>query len=149
MTEIVLRKARSTDAGSVGSILSDFIDETPWMPRIHTRAEDLSFAGDMIERGWVTVAEIGTRVAGFLSLNENILHSLYVNGADRGQGVGQALLCNTQANTTDLVLWTFQANVRAQKFYKRHGFAEVERGDGSSNDEGLPDIKFVWNAGPA
>ena len=58
MTACHLRPARTTDAGRVGAILSAFIDDTPWMPRIHTRAEDLSFAGMMIDRGWITVAEV-------------------------------------------------------------------------------------------
>ena len=54
---LTLRPATPTDAGAVGAILSEFVDDTAWMPRIHTRAEDLAHAGDLITRGWVTVAE--------------------------------------------------------------------------------------------
>ena len=53
---MLLRPANSMDAGAVGAILFEFIDTTAWMPRVHTRAEDLAHAARMIELGWVTVA---------------------------------------------------------------------------------------------
>ena len=53
-----LRPARSTDAGAVGAILSEFAATTEWMPKLHTGAEDIAHAGALIDRGWVTVAEM-------------------------------------------------------------------------------------------
>ncbi|CAN0252918.1 unnamed protein product [Chrysoparadoxa australica] len=144
MTALVLRAARSTDAGAVGAILSAFIDDTDWMPRVHTRAEDLSFAGLMIERGWVHVAEIGAQVAGFVARDGAMIHALYVAAATRGQGIGAALLRHMQAQTDALDLWTFQANEHAQRFYAAHGFAGVETSDGARNDEGVPDMRMTW-----
>jgi hypothetical protein len=35
--------------------------------------------------------------------------------------------------------------VDAQRFYLRQGFHEVERTDGSRNEEGAPDILYAWN----
>ncbi|WP_299141516.1 GNAT family N-acetyltransferase [uncultured Tateyamaria sp.] len=144
MTGVHIRPARSTDAGAVGGILSAFVDETPWMPRLHTRAEDIGFAGQMIDRGWVDVAETGGSVAGFAACDGETLHALYVTAAARRQGHGQALLLRVLDGCDRLTLWTFQANTGAQAFYAAHGFAEVERTDGAGNDEGLPDIKFIW-----
>ena len=141
----LLRPAQPTDAGAVGAILSGFIDGTDWMPRIHTRAEDLSFAGHMIEQGWVTVAEDDSGIQAFAARNGADVHALYVARAAQGQGVGAALLTHMQAATDHLTLWTFQANRGAQRFYLRHGFAEVERTDGARNDEGLPDIRYDWH----
>jgi hypothetical protein len=43
-----------------------------------------------------------------------------------------------------LQLWTFQSNVRAHKFYERHGFIAVETTDGSGNEEQAPDVRYVW-----
>lgn len=140
----VLRAARSTDAGAVGTILSEFIDTTDWMPRIHTRAEDLAHAGSMIARGWVTVAEQGRHVVGFAALNGKEVNALYVAAAVRGQGVGTALLHHLQKAQDTLALWTFQQNEGAQRFYLRHGFVEMDRTEGQTNDEGLPDILYAW-----
>ena len=140
MSALVLRPARSTDAGKTAAILSGFIDETDWMPRIHTRAEDVSFTADMIDRGWVTVAEQAGVVIGFCARDDEEVHALYVGSKARGQGCGARLLADMQDATDSLTLWTFQANTRAQAFYTRHGFVEVERTDGARNDEGLPDI---------
>ena len=147
MNAVHLRPARSTDAGRTGEILSGFIDETPWMPRIHTRAEEIAFTADMIDRGWVTVAQGDDRVVGFSACEEEIVHALYVDMELRGRGVGSLLLKGLQAKETSLSLWTFQANAQAQAFYERHGFTEVERTDGSRNDEQLPDIRFMWKRG--
>jgi GNAT superfamily N-acetyltransferase len=145
----VLRPARATDAGSVGAILSGFIDGTDWMPRVHSRAEDLAHAGVMIDRGWVTVAEVAGRVVGFAACDGHRLNALYVADGERGQGVGAALLGHLQAREPHLRLWTFAANDGAQRFYRRHGFAEVARTDGAQNDEKLPDIRFEWRKGAA
>lgn len=142
-----LRPAQPTDAGAVGAILSGFIDGTDWMPRIHTRAEDLSFAGHMIEQGWVTVAERGDHVCAFCARNGADVHALYVGAGAQGQGVGADLLAQMQQETDHLTLWTFQANTGAQRFYLRHGFVEMERTDGARNDEGLPDIRYDWHKG--
>ena len=41
-------------------------------------------------------------------------------------------------------LWVFEINGPARDFYGRHGFVELERTDGSANEEQSPDIKMVW-----
>ncbi len=147
----MIRRAQPTDAGAVAAILSQFIDTTDWMPRLYSRAEDLSFAGLMVDRGWVLVAEPagqGEGVAGFMALHEGFIHALYVAREYRGQGVGQGLLDRAKDGAARLELTTFQANIGAQRFYARAGFREAGRGDGrgqgSVNDEGLPDIRLIW-----
>jgi hypothetical protein len=44
-----------------------------------------------------------------------------------------------------LRLYTFQCNQGARRFYERHGFIAVAFGDGSSNEEGEPDIRYERN----
>lgn len=139
----VLRPATPLDVGRVGAILSAWIDETPWMPRIHTRAEDIAHADMMVDRGWVTVSENET-ITGFLARNGDDIHALYIDPKERGQGVGSKLLTNAMHQEDQLTLWTFQANTGAQAFYERHGFTPVEHTDGAGNDEGLPDIRYHW-----
>ncbi len=144
MSAVHLRPARSTDAGSVGAILSEFIDTTPWMPRMHSRAEDIAFAGTMIDRGWVTVAEDGDAVAGFAAREDSELHALYIAAPAQRCGIGSALLRAAQEQVDRLSLWTFQVNAAAQAFYAAHGFEPREQTNGADNDEGLPDIRFEW-----
>ena len=141
---VELAAARVLDAGAVGSILSDSIEELDWMPRLHTRAEDISFAAEMIDQGWVTVARKQNTLCGFLALRGGEVLSLYVDAKARSQGVGQTLLNAAKSDADCLTLWTFAANEGAQRFYTRAGFVEMERGDGSGNEEGLPDIRFEW-----
>jgi ribosomal protein S18 acetylase RimI-like enzyme len=152
----VIRPAQPTDAGAVAAILSQFIDTTAWMPRLYSRAEDLSFAGLMVDRGWVLVAEPegrGKGIAGFMALHAGFIHALYVAQECRGQGIGQHLLDAAKAGSTRLELNTFQVNTAAQRFYARAGFREAGRGDGrgqgSTNDEGLPDVLLVWERSDA
>ena len=141
---IRLRPARDLDAGAVGAILSAFIDQTDWMPRIHTRAEDLAHAAALIRRGWVTVAERDGRVLGFVARQDDDVQALFVAQDAQGAGIGSALLTQAKQARDRLVLWTFLANAGARRFYDRHGFAELERGDGSGNEEGLPDVRLEW-----
>ena len=145
MTQAILDPARPTDARDVGLILSGWVDEMPWMPRIHTREQDLAHAAFLVGQGWVTVARPCGRVVGFLARDAGDIHALYITRAARGQGHGAALLNRAKAHAPTLSLWTFQANDGAQRFYLREGFHEVERTDGSGNDEGLPDIRYQWN----
>ncbi|MBY6082009.1 GNAT family N-acetyltransferase [Ruegeria arenilitoris] len=141
---VTLRPARSLDAGAVGEILHGFARENDWMPELHTGAEAIAFCGRMIDKGWVTVAEQGGKVAGFLAVDGTEVHCLYLSPAARNQGIGTQLLDSAKAGRRELALYAFQANTGARRFYERHGFVEVARSNGADNDEQLPDIRFVW-----
>lgn len=139
----MIRAAQPLDAGAAGTILSEFVDTTPWMPRVHTRAEDLRHMDQMIARDWVhVICDAG--VAGFIARDRDMVHALYVSGGRRGAGLGKALLDHAKTQTDRLTLWTFQANDGARRFYDREGFTEIARTDGAGNDEGLPDLQLHW-----
>lgn len=60
-----------------------------------------------------------------------------------GQGIGSQLLALARRQRPHgLRLWTFVSIVRAQRFYERHGFVEIDRTDGRDNEEGAPDILY-------
>lgn len=144
MSGVILRRACACDAGCAGGLLTDFAANTPWMPQVHSQAEHIEFTATMIGRGWVTVAELDGRVIGFVARHAETVHALYVGEKARGRGIGTVLLRAQQANCDRLELWTFETNAGARAFYRRHGFAETERGSGAGNDEGLPDIRLIW-----
>ena len=139
-----MRAARSTDAGKLGAILGEAIAANAWKPQLHTGAEDIAHMGNLIDRGWITVCENKGLVCGFIALDAECIQSLYVKGSEQNAGIGRVLLDWAKSQSARLELWTFQANEGAQRFYRAHGFTEVERTDGAGNEEGLPDVKYVW-----
>ena len=143
---LVVRQARPLDAGKVGAILTQAVRDQHWLPVLHSEAENIHFFGRMIDHDMVWVADDGN-VRGFLALEEDYVHALYVARGARGHGIGSALLDAAKAGRARLELYTFVANTGARRFYGRHGFVEAGRSDGTQNDEGLPDIFMVWEAG--
>lgn len=139
-----LRPAHTLDAGKLGDMLTQAVHDHTWKPRLHSAAEDIGFAGRMIDRGWVTVAvDEDDRAWGFMARENGFIHSLMVARQARGHGLGTMLLEDAKTQADMLDLWTFVANTGARRFYERHGFVEVGRTDGD-NEEGLPDIRFRW-----
>lgn len=140
---MILRAATDLDAGAVGALLGGFAERTAWMPRLYTGAEDIAHAGEMIRRGWVTVA-CKPSVVGFLARDGAEVNALYIAPEAQRQGIGAALLGAAKAASARLELWTHQANAEARAFYAAEGFAEVEMTDGAASDEKLPDVRLVW-----
>ena len=141
---LTLRPAQPIDAGATGAILAQFQEQTPWMPKLYSGAETIGFCGEMIDRGWVTVAVQAQRAIGFIARDQEEICALYVLGAAQNAGIGRCLLDDAMARCDKLWLRVFQANNGAQEFYARAGFGEAGRGDGTGNDENLPDICYVW-----
>ncbi len=141
-----LRPAVPEDAPPLARVLGDWVRETGWMPVLHSREEDLGFLRHLIEAAEVMVAEDGG-LLGFLALEGDEVRALYLAPEARGRGIGRALLERAKAARGRLWLWVFEANGRAVAFYEREGFRVAERTDGSGNEEGLPDLRMVWEAG--
>lgn len=144
MTNVTVISARSLDAGAIGNVLSATNGQMPWMPPVHSAAEEIKYAGDMIDAGWVRVAQIDGKVVAFIARDETQVHALYVLPEVQKMGVGTALLDDAKAHCAELRLWSYQANLSATRFYASRGFTELERTDGSGNDVGLPDFHFEW-----
>jgi GNAT superfamily N-acetyltransferase len=142
---VTLRLARPDDAEALGAILSDWIDETPWMPRLHSREDDAEFVARLIANTTVTLAEDSGVAQGFLARAKAEVLALYVAAPARGQGLGGTLVADAKTRSPRLWLWTFQANEPARRFYERQGFAITEQTGGEANDEGLPDIRLEWH----
>ncbi|MFP4274684.1 MAG: N-acetyltransferase family protein [Paracoccaceae bacterium] len=141
---LLLRPARTTDAGTLGGILSDFAARAPWMPELHTGAETIAFCGRMIDAGWVTVAEETGVPRGFLAREGSFVHALYLAPGATGRGIGRALLDAAKAESAELRLRSFEANMAALRFYLREDFRKVGAGCGRDNDEDLPDVELLW-----
>ena len=142
----MLRPARPEDAAACAAVFNDWVDATPWMPRVHPRDDVQRFYREHVMATCeVTVAEMEGVVRGFLALDsEGFVAGFYLAPEARGRGVGAALMAGAKARRPErLLLWTFVANEGARRFYAREGFVEVARTDGE-NEEGLPDVMLEW-----
>ena len=136
-----LRDAGSGDAAGMALVIGDWCREVPWLPKLHTRDEDLGFVRGLLLTHVVRVGFAGG--LGFLARRGGEVSALYLAPEARGKGLGKALLEEAKA-LGHLQLWAFQANHRARAFYQREGFAEVRLTDGADNDEKLPDVWMEW-----
>jgi len=142
---VTLRPAQESDMPAIAGILRGWYEETPYVPRLHTAEEDRGFVTGLIQTHDVMVHE-DDAVDGFIARQGSEIGHLYLAPAARGKGIGSALLALMQAATDHLTLWCFQQNTGARRFYERHGFTAAEMTDGSQNEEGIPDIRYVWRA---
>lgn len=142
---ITIRPGTPADALACAAILNDWIDETPWMPRVHSHEDVQRHYRDFVfQKRQVTVAGEVSPI-GYLALDveEGFITSFFLKGDARGKGMGKRLLDTAKFEADHLQLWTFVANTGAQRFYGREGFREADRSDGD-NEEGLPDILYRW-----
>ncbi|MEO5614063.1 MAG: GNAT family N-acetyltransferase [Cypionkella sp.] len=135
--------ATPDDAPAIATILGAWNRDTAWMPKLHSPAEDLGFAQHLIASRITRVLR-APDVLGFLARADEEVEALYLAPVARGRGHGARLLAEAKAACPQLRLYTFQANLPAQRFYAREGFTEIARSDGTENDEHLPDLRLVW-----
>ena len=92
---------------------------------------------------WITEDE--NTISAMMFLEPGWIDQLYVRPDLIGCGLGSLLVEKAKELMPDgIQLWTFQSNLRAQKFYERHGFVAVEWTDGANNEERSPDVRYVW-----
>lgn len=142
----MIRTATVSDAPAIAAISrSARAAAMPWLPVLHSVEGDLTFFTRAVTQYHVEVAEVDGAVAGFIALDDDWVDHLYIAPAHQGKGLGSALLTRAKARADFLQLWVFQQNIAAQGFYAKHGFAEVERTDGSTNEERCPDLRMTWH----
>lgn len=149
-TDITLRPARPGDAEPLARLygLTRAAAAPEMPPAVHTAHEDDVFFAALLtsehSTTWVAETTDG-RPVGFAVVQEDWLHSLYVHPDHAGTGIGSALLDVAKSLRPEgFCLWVFESNASARRFYARRGLIELERTDGSGNEEGAPDLKMAW-----
>ena len=145
-TDALLRPAVEGDAEAVASVHLSARRNAPMPPGVHTDDEVRAWlAGRLRSTDEVWVAEVRGAVAAYARLTETWLDDLYVAPGHAGQGLGSALLDLVKARRPDgFSLWVFEMNAPARGFYARRGLVELERTDGSGNEERAPDLRLAW-----
>jgi GNAT superfamily N-acetyltransferase len=142
--DVALRPAAGSDARDIARIMRAALGSFAWMPTVHTPDEDLAFiSGIVLPLQRVTVAEAAKSIVGFIAVHGEWVEQLYIDPAWTGRGIGSRLLEQATAGMTEVKLHCFQANSGARRFYERHGFTAAKFGDGSGNEERLPDIQYL------
>ncbi|MBD3676908.1 MAG: GNAT family N-acetyltransferase [Rhodobacteraceae bacterium] len=139
-----LTPARAPEARQLAGIVHGWSEEVPFMPPPDSPAADAAALASLIDRGGVTVARRWHRPLGFIACEGEVIQGLYVTPSARGEGVGRRLLDAAKAEAETLVLWCFEENHGARRFYAREGFTEVAASHGAGNDQRLPDVKLRW-----
>jgi GNAT superfamily N-acetyltransferase len=148
--EVTVREARVDESDALADLYSDArraaVPQMP--PAIHTDEEHRGYYRRHVLEGdghTVWVAETQGELLGFASCTPTFLDGLYVRADRTGQGIGSLLLDVVEATHREgYELWVFQSNVGARRLYERRGLVEVERTDGSANEERAPDIRMAW-----
>lgn len=140
---MTLRAAEMADAPALAKIIGHWFEVTPYVPRLHSTAEDEAFIGKLIQSQDVLLCEHDT-VDGFIARDDTQIGQLYVAQDARNAGIGSRLLDAMKDRSNALQLWCFQANKDAQRFYERHGFSVARMTDGAENEERLPDMLYTW-----
>jgi GNAT superfamily N-acetyltransferase len=126
--------------------LRSFAAALPGVHRAHSDDEVRRWVADvLLSTHDVWVADDDGTVVGVLALSAGWLDQLYLDPDRRGQGLGDRFVALAKSRQPrGLQLWTFQVNEPARRFYRRHGFVEMERTDGAGNEEREPDVRLAW-----
>src|SRR5579864_3577292 len=143
----MIRRARPEDADAIATTYAAAFEPLlAFLPDLHTRDDWRRFITEEVPRDHeLWVAEDAGRVIGFAAIGETTLGHIYVHPDFHGRGFGTALLDKTkELRPSGFTLWTFPANEGACRFYERRGLRVIEYGDGSGNEEGVPDVRYEW-----
>lgn len=145
-TDVTVRRAEESDVPALAQIHVTARRAAPMPPTVHTDAEVRAWLAGRLRHDDVWIAEVGGSPAAYLRLGgRRWVDDLYVAPDHARQGIGSLLLdLAKQQRPEGFCLWVFEDNVPARAFYRRHGLVELERTDGSTNEERTPDVKMAW-----
>ena len=130
--EVVLRSRKAS------------VPEIP--PPVHSDDEVRAwFQGVVFEERELWVAKELGAVDAVMVLDGDWIDQLYVDPDAVGGGLGTRMVAVAKEQRPGgLKLWTFAANVRAQRFYERQGFV-MTASTASDNEERAPALRYEWN----
>ncbi len=112
----------------------------------HSVVEHRQFLLEVLcKRADLTVAQQEKVIVGFMAQAGENIEQLYLHVNHQSQGIGSQFMdLAKSASPARLHLYTFQRNLKARRFYKKHGFREINYG--YINMEGLADVEMEYLA---
>ncbi|MEP9365538.1 GNAT family N-acetyltransferase [Nocardioides sp. CN2-186] len=142
---MLIRPADTADVDAVVAVHLASRGAAAMPPSIHSDDEVHGWLTGRLAEDEAWVAETEGQVVGYARLTPTWLDDLYVAPSHAGRGIGSALLEVAKAQRPDgFCLWVFEMNAPARAFYRHHGLIELERTDGSANEEKAPDVRMAW-----
>ncbi|WP_222193141.1 GNAT family N-acetyltransferase [Modestobacter italicus] len=144
---IGVRRATVRDADAVTAVHpASRAAAMPWLLRLHTDAETRWWVEHVVLTRWRTwVAVQDDDLLGFVTVDDGRLEQLYLRPDRRRQGIGTLL--SRQARAAEPAGSTFAVSTRnaaARACCARHGCGVVAESGGAADEEGEPDLTFVW-----
>lgn len=140
----MIRRATAADVEAMARLYERTFATLTYLPVLHTLDEHRNWLGKQVAEQETWVWDDGA-VRGFMVLTDSELMYIYLAVGFTGAGIGTKLLELAKSRRPDgFTLWTFQQNEGARRFYERHGLEAIEFGDGSGNEERVPDVKYEW-----
>jgi GNAT superfamily N-acetyltransferase len=141
----VLRRANPHDVDAIAGLFERIFATMTYLPVLHTIDEHRAWFGARLVDHEAWVWDEDGEVRGYMLLGDEELLHLYLGVGMTGRGVGAELLAHAKARRpSGFFLWTFQQNEGARRFYERYGLTATDFGDGSGNEEGVPDVRYEW-----
>lgn len=140
-----IQPARLRDVPALARVLWSFTRATEWMLQVRRPSMDLALMARLVLRGSVRLIRDDAGPCAFIAREGELVLALYVDARARRCGHGHALLAEAKRQSDSLGLWTPQESHSARHFYAAEGFSTAAYGDGSSNDEALPDVFMIWH----
>jgi GNAT superfamily N-acetyltransferase len=141
----MLRRATTADGAAIAVLFRRSFGTLTFLPTLHTPEEDREHFTRLAAEEEVWVWEEDGRLLGFAALAGDEAPALYVEPDAQSRGIGTALFERLKERRPGgFRFWVFQENVRARRFYERHGAVAIRFTDGSENEERRPDALYEW-----
>ncbi len=118
------------------------------VPERHDFSTHLKFLkNELISRNsvYLCIDTNADKVVGLMALADSELNQLYVHIDYQRRGIGTGFIqLAKKLSPEKLELFSFEVNIKAQAFYRHHGFFVI--GQGYENEENMPDIRYRWRA---
>jgi ribosomal protein S18 acetylase RimI-like enzyme len=152
---VELKSATASDSARIAQLLIDARTAfMPYAPSAHTDEEVRSWvAASMVRSGDVILALASGATVGVMATKQECncswITQMTVDPAHVGRRIGSSLLAHALLILRrPILLYTFQANTGARRFYERHGFRAIQFTDGRTNEERCPDVLYELAASP-
>ena len=145
--DLLVRPAEPEESDTLAALYGRSRAAAAMPPAVHSAAEDRGWFAGILRNGqheaWL--AERDGVPLGYALVRAAWLDQLFVNPDAQGAGVGGLLLDTVKGLRPDgFCLWVFESNAPARAFYAHRGLVELERTDGSGNEEKSPDVRMAW-----